>query len=426
MQTQVVIIGGGPGGAAQSMFLTQQGIRNTIIETDAFPRFHIGESMTGECGGIVRELGLTDYMNAAQWPRKQGVKVYGETGRNAWFVPVMQRLATGELSEQTTWQVRRSEFDSKMLEEAERRGAVVVRGKATSVERGADGAITSVAVTLANGETERIGCDMLVDASGQKNFLSHVGVTSEKTPGRYDRQIAVFSQFANTIRDRGVERDEHPDNTLIFYSRPYHWAWFIPLDQDTVSVGVVIPGEYFKSRSESTHDFLMRELRELHPGLSQRLPDLTPLEPVRAIPNYSFAVDHYTGKNWICLGDAHRFIDPIFSFGLFLTMNEARMATPHIVRFLNGETRSQAEPFAEHQRVCNLGVDRLQELIDGFWGAPLSFAYLVTNPRTRPGMIDLLAGRIYGDSTDAVLRDLRMLAEKARSTDMYLNEPQPS
>ena len=400
------------------MFLSQQGVATTIIEAEPFPRYHIGESMTGECGGIVRALGLEDYMSSAGWPRKQGVKVFGAAGRNAWFVPVMQRTDAGELRDQITWQVRRSEFDARMLAEAAARGATVLRGKAVGVERTADGGVREVIVAMPDGTVERVECDVVVDASGQTNFLSQAGVASPKVAGRYDKQIAVFSQFAHTIRDDGTERCAHPDNTLIFYSEPYHWAWFIPLDAETVSVGLVIPSSYFRRHNESKQDFLLREIRSLHPELSRRVPDLTPLETVRAIPNYSFTVQEYTGTNWLCLGDAHRFIDPIFSFGLFLTMREAQLATPHIVRVLRGGAREAGDPFAEHRRVCNLGVDRLQELIDGFWGAPLSFAFLVTSERTRPGMIDLLAGRIYGDGTDRVLRDLAVMAGKARASGM--------
>jgi hypothetical protein len=48
-----------------------------------------------------------------------------------------------------------------------------------------------------------------------------------------------------------------------------------------------------------------------HPEDSERLPDLTPREPIYAIPNFSYRVQNYTGKGFLCIGDSHRFIDPI-------------------------------------------------------------------------------------------------------------------
>ena len=47
MKSDVVIVGGGPAGAASAMFLIREGIRPLILEMESFPRYHIGESLTG-------------------------------------------------------------------------------------------------------------------------------------------------------------------------------------------------------------------------------------------------------------------------------------------------------------------------------------------------------------------------------------------
>ena len=58
VSTNVVIVGGGPGGSATAIYLARKGIKSVIIEKQVMPRYHIGESMTGECGQRVRDLGL--------------------------------------------------------------------------------------------------------------------------------------------------------------------------------------------------------------------------------------------------------------------------------------------------------------------------------------------------------------------------------
>ena len=55
---EAIIIGGGPGGAATALYLIQSGIKPVIVERQSFPRFHIGESLSGECGNSVRNLDL--------------------------------------------------------------------------------------------------------------------------------------------------------------------------------------------------------------------------------------------------------------------------------------------------------------------------------------------------------------------------------
>ena len=57
------------------------------------------------------------------YPVKHGVKVYGTTGENSWYVPVSARDKDWNLSLGNTWQVRRSNFDTMLLKEAEKRGA---------------------------------------------------------------------------------------------------------------------------------------------------------------------------------------------------------------------------------------------------------------------------------------------------------------
>jgi 2-polyprenyl-6-methoxyphenol hydroxylase-like FAD-dependent oxidoreductase len=122
MKTDVLIIGGGPGGSAMAMFLIREGIKPVILEQEEFPRYHIGESMTGEAAQVVRRLGLAEQMVKSQHPVKHGVKVFGATGHNSWYVPVSSRDKDWNLSPSTTWQVRRSDFDTMMLREAEARG----------------------------------------------------------------------------------------------------------------------------------------------------------------------------------------------------------------------------------------------------------------------------------------------------------------
>jgi hypothetical protein len=79
--------------------------------------------MSGECGALVRGLGLEAEMTKHNFPVKRGLTVYGTGGKNAWFVPVMGRDADQKLFAQTTWQVRRAVFDKLMLDAAVARGA---------------------------------------------------------------------------------------------------------------------------------------------------------------------------------------------------------------------------------------------------------------------------------------------------------------
>lgn len=423
MRTDVLIVGGGPAGSAAAMFLLREGIQPVIVEAEEFPRYHIGESLTGGAADILRELGLEAEMGRNDFLVKHGVKVYGQSANGSWFVPVRGRDANWEPVDQTTWQVRRSVFDNMMLDIAVERGARRVCGKALRpiVE---DGVVKGAHIQTSNGVQE-IRSEMLLDCSGQATWLANFGgVTGPKYVGAYDKQIALFSQVRGPIRDQGTTRDQKRDNTLIFYQRKYHWSWFIPLDQDTVSIGVVVPSAYFLEKRESTRDFLIREMHDLHPELKRRLPRIELVEDVHVIPNYSFQVKDFCGKGFLCLGDAHRFVDPIFSFGVSLALHEAKLAAPQIRAYLNGEGRDAANPFASYQLYVEKGIDVLEDMLDGFWEQPMAFS-LCVHHRYRDLMTDIFAGRVYEHQcqpTAAVTEFRELLGRKEERERSYLND----
>jgi flavin-dependent dehydrogenase len=416
VKTDVVIVGGGPAGSISAMRLIEQGVEPVIVEKEPFPRYHIGESMTGEAGGLLRGLGLEEQMLADPNPIKHGVNVYGSS-QDAWFVPVMMRTPEGELADQNAWQVRRSTFDQMLLDEAEQRGAAVLPGKALGVER-EDGVVRGLTVRPNEGGELKIKAEMTLDCSGQATFMSARNVTGPKYLGAYDKQIAVFSQVVGFERDPGNNgRGSMPGNTIIFYKSKYHWAWAIPIDDEVVSVGVVIPSQYFLDTGETKEAFLRRELHELHPELLRRLPEIELVEDVHVIPNYSFQVRGFAGPGFLCAGDSHRFVDPIFSFGLDAAFNEAGFAADTTVRYLEGEGRDSGELFREYIERCERRLDVFEDVIDGFWENPLAFA-VVVHSRHRDSIIDTFAGRVHGtDDVPPALAAFRRVLRRERRYD---------
>jgi flavin-dependent dehydrogenase len=398
-QASVLIIGGGPAGATAALRLLEEGITPIIVEREAFPRFHIGESMTGECGAALRDLGFEDEMADAGHPVKHGVTVFGTRGNPDWWVPVMSRDDDG-LHDSVTWQVRRSVFDDMLLSAALERGARFIQGRASEPILDEDGVLVGVVVTTDGDRKVSVGAELTLDCSGQASFLANRKVTGPKYLGSYDKQIALFSQIADYQRGDGGSRTEEPGNTHIFYTKKYHWAWAIPIDDDITSVGIVVPAAYFREKRESRDDFVRRELHELNTGLADRIPAGELVEPAHTVPNYSFQVRNFADHGYICVGDAHRFLDPIFSFGLYVAVREALMAVEAAVAYLDGKGRDSVDPFREHKVAVERGMDVLEDVLDGFWENPLAFAFLVHNRYTEE-LTDVFAGRVYDDQMKA-------------------------
>jgi 2-polyprenyl-6-methoxyphenol hydroxylase-like FAD-dependent oxidoreductase len=155
-----------------------------------------------------------------------------------------------------------------------------------------------------------------------------------------------------------------------------------------------VPTAEFSARKQTPDEFFREYLHQINPELTRRTQNVEYVEKVHVIPNYSFQVRGFCGKGFICIGDAHRFIDPIFSFGLSATLREAEFAVPHVIAYLQGKGRDKANPFEDYQRFIEKGTDCLEDMVDLFWEQPFAFATFV-HQRYRELLIDAFAGRIY-------------------------------
>jgi len=383
-----IVAGLGPGGSTAALHLRRAGLSVLGVEGTAFPRYHIGESLTGTVGCYLRELGLEDEMQRRGFPVKYGVSVMGNSARNEFFVAT---------DPQPTWQVRRDEFDQVLLDAAVSGGVHVVEGHAQATRRAQDH-VTGVTVRLANGTIRDIEARCVVDATGTSTLLARTGVAGERVPEDYASQVAVFTQLEGAPRDPGLMAG----NTVIFYNEPHHWAWFIPLDDEHVSVGIVITLETYRklraaarSAGEATADHVLRwGLQHINPEFSRRCQDRTWTEPVRVLRDYCYRIEPFAGPGWLCVGDAHRFLDPIFSFGVSLAIEEGRMAARAVEQAL--DTGDWDAPVREYQRRCDLGQDAIADVVRYFWRFPAFFGVQARGAH-RGDIMKLFAGAAYDE-----------------------------
>jgi flavin-dependent dehydrogenase len=409
MKTQVVIVGGGPGGTGLAISLLKHGIESVILEKETFPRLHVGESMTGECGASVRALGLEEEMAKYKYPVKWGTMVYGTDGRNSFYVPVMGRDKENSLFKQKAWQVRRSDFDKMLFDVCVEKGVKTIKGTATDVLRNDNGIPCGVKYKTPEGEEHEILADMVVDASGQSTFLSTKGVAGKRNMGKYSKQLAIFSHFKGVERLTTEGGQLMEDDTIIFYQKRNHWAWMIPISDELVSIGVVTPADYFRNSRKSMKEFLLTEMQTINPELAKRLQNAELVEDAHSCANYSYQINEFAGHGFLCIGDAHRFVDPIFSLGMHFTLVECRKAADAIADYLGGKTAHLDNPFEEHMKFCELGMDNAQVLLDVFWSYPFAFSLYMRDQKYRDGFIDLFAGRCYVEDPPACIHKLREL-----------------
>lgn len=391
----VLVIGGGPGGTTSATVLAEQGYDVLLMEKDQHPRFHIGESLLPANMPLFRRLGVMDQVKCI------GVEKWG-----AEFVsPYHEHTQFFEFSEAwdksmpMAYQVRRSEFDQILIDNARTKGVKVweqCRVQDVSITE------THVAITAEkDNQLLKFRSKYLIDASGRDTFLANKLKLKKKNP--LHASVAVFAHFKNTKRNQGLQEG----NITIFWFA-HGWFWFIPLRQGITSIGMVIWPYHAKTRQgRSLKEFLWENIQTC-PALAARLEHADLVNEVEVTGNYSYYSDKAYGHRYLLVGDAYTFLDPVFSSGVFMAMQSGLMAAEAI-------DVSIKNPIKTHAAMRR--YDRLMQK------APKEFSwfiYRVTNPvmrdlfmaprnifRVKEALLSLLSGDIYG--TTPIWRSLSIL-----------------
>lgn len=316
----VLIIGGGPAGSTAATLLARQGLRVALFERDAFPRFHVGESLLPANVPIFERLGCHAALQRAGFLRKPGATFYDEhEGRG---VHSFTFQAT-PFQPGFAYNVRRAEFDNLLLRHAESTGAAVFRQHTVRQPQIRPDRVV-VQVYTPQGTTQDVQAAMLVDASGRSALLgSHLG-QREPMPGL--GKVAVYAHFQGMQRDPSV-----PEGSIRIFVVRDGWVWWIPLADGVDSLGCVIHARVVKERGNSM-ERLFEEVLATSPRLMQGLAGAQRLTPVHTAANFSYRVVPSVGERYVSIGDATGFVDPIFSAGVFLGMRSAELAVETITQ----------------------------------------------------------------------------------------------
>jgi flavin-dependent dehydrogenase len=357
-RTQILVIGGGPGGSTVAGLLAKQGYQVTLLERERFPRYHIGESLLPSCRPILEELGVWPKVAAAGFQPKGGAFYFW--GPEEWEV----RFTSGA-NGPNAWQVVRSEFDDLLLRHARELGVAVAEETAVkSLEFGPDG--RPVAAIWATGKdpatSGRIAFDYLVDASGRGGLMA----TRYKRNRRFHnvfRNVAAWAYWSGALRlDRG------PSGAIAVASMPDGWFWGIPLNNGTMSVGLVTGRDTFNQRRDELGgiDAVYHKALGACPAIQRLLVDAQQVSDIKVEQDYSYAADSFTGPGYLMVGDSACFLDPLLSTGVHLATHSAMLAAAAIGSVLRSEI-PEDEAWSFFEVVYRRAYQRLLVLVSTFY-----------------------------------------------------------
>jgi flavin-dependent dehydrogenase len=351
----VLIVGAGPAGSTAAAFARQQGLRVALAEKEAFPRFKIGESLLPHGNHLLRETGVWPKIEAAGFIKKFGAYFYLGSGEAQKEVIFSEGIVRGL---DYTYQVERARFDEILRDHAAELGAEILpRTTVRSVEITNDGC----RVRVQNGEGEQtLHVGWVIDAGGRDNtFASDLKRSFD--PPRLARRIAVYSHFEHVKRAEGREAGH-----TIVVRLNHGWFWLIPIDAHRTSVGLVTRAEDARAHGGDPAQLFAATVAST-PRLRALLEGATPTQPFRVTADYSYFRQQLADRRLILTGDAAGFFDPIFSSGVYVAMNSAKLAIELIARaHREGRTLAPAEE-QRYTRVVKAHARVFEKLIHAFY-----------------------------------------------------------
>jgi flavin-dependent dehydrogenase len=228
-----------------------------------------------------------------------------------------------------------------------------------------------------------------VDASGRDTLLGRKFGLKRRNPRH--NSSALYAHFTGVARHPG--RDE--GNITIFWF-DHGWFWLIPLADGVTSIGAVVWPHYLKSRAKPLRDFFLDTIA-MCPALARRLAGASLVSGVEATGNFSYDCQRTYGANYLLIGDAFAFIDPVFSSGVMLAMQGGFVGADTVDTCLRQPDRSAAA-LRHFDKMTRRGPREFS------W-----FIYRVTNPtmrdmfmgprnilRVKEALLSMLAGDIFG------------------------------
>jgi flavin-dependent dehydrogenase len=383
----VLVIGGGPAGTTIAPLLVEKGYRVVLLEKARHPRFHVGESL------LPANMPLFERMGIAEEVKAIGMEKWG-----AEFISPQHGMAqtfhfadAWDKSQPYAYQVKRAEFDDVLIRNAAKKGVEVHECcKAKAIDFLPDNSGAVIRAQHDDGREQTWKARFVVDASGRDTFLANRFQIKHRNPKH--NSSAIYGHFSGAIRHEG----QAEGNISIFWFE-HGWFWFIPMMNDVTSIGMVTWPYFMKTRGQRSIEQFLRDGIAMCEPLAERLKMATLVNEVEATGNFSYVSERNHGANYLLLGDAYAFIDPVFSSGVLLAMNSGVIGADAIDTCLSKPAQAPA------------ALKRFDELMKHGPKEFSWFIYRVTNPimrdffmypknifRVKEALLSVLAGDIFG------------------------------
>jgi len=312
----VLVIGGGPSGAATSYWLAEAGHDVVFVEKKLFPREKTcGDGLTPRAVKALDDMGLTSRLE--DFHRYDGLRAV------AHGIELELQWPQHPIYPSHGFVVRRCDLDTMVAENAVKSGAVLRQGTEAVRPLLRDGFVTGAVVKdKETGTEEEVHAKYVVIADGANSrFGRALGTWRNRA---MPQGMAIRGYFESPISDTPwIEsaldvRDRH-GNSLPGY------GWIFPLGDGQINVGIGLLSTFRDFKSVNT-THIMNEFAMTAPERWGISPETATSVPTGGRLPMGGSVGPKVGPTWIVVGDAAGSINPFNGEGIDYAYETGRMA----------------------------------------------------------------------------------------------------
>ena len=352
----VVVVGGGPGGAATAYWLAHRGLSVVMAEKKSYPREKAcGDGLTPRAIKQLIDMGF-DF----DVPRLHKI-----TGLRAYADDLVLELEWPKHSIYPPWGavMRRADLDMAVAALAEDQGAVV-RQRTEAKPLIADGLLRGVTLERSEGrevvDREVVTPRFVVIADGS---LSRFG----RALGTQRRRDYPFGQAVRGYFESSNSKDSMLESQLNIFDAEGRampgYGWVFPLGDGTINVGAGVMSSFKGWKDVNTNKVLDAYLDSL-PEYWATGRESSISRPVGGKLPMSFSVGPKVGPNWLSVGDAAGAVNPFNGEGIDYAYETGRLAAGFIAdavatddpTVLHRYSAALEDEYADYHRVARAFV----------------------------------------------------------------------
>lgn len=390
-RADVIVVGGGPAGAAVASFLARAGTDVLLLDRARFPRDKAcSEYMSPEASRILECMGVLHHVERAGGSELAGMRIRAPNG-----VTFQGRFA--EVHGYRGYRdrglaLRRTILDALLLARAREVGARVREAvRVTDVTRDTNGRVTGVAV-IDDGAHREIAATLVIGADGLRSIVSRrLGLSGSR---RAQPRLALVSHYDGVagMTDNGemhVERDGY--------------IGLADVGGGLTNVAVVVPTTRARAAAGDPARFVDDWIAR-RPHLVPRFARARRATPVLATGPFASASRRAWAPGAALVGDAADFFDPFTGEGIYAALRGAELLAPRVLEALGCGNPVDADAALAAYESARVHEFTGKWMVERIIGVAVSFPSLMRiaarSLALRPAMAHTIVG-VAGDFVPA-------------------------